>query len=253
MSRVNIANETAAVTLRGNLNLNFIELFKHKPEKFCGYFDNAGDIQLYENSEGFTAIDNFYAIEVANQGKYKFDKDSVAVHDGINVIQPTNIEGSDPGRWILISVGELPSSIPAASITETSEKQFVTAAEKAKYDEYEEQIQSSKGSLFLTLAEIKALTSVPDKLNVVNINNGNLYKFYKDSTSEPDDLNVIKTTEDIIEGRFHVLATGIISIQGTPKDANTPVSINGMKMFDSEYEYISAGDNKWHKISLTRF
>ena len=253
MSRVNIANETNGGVIRGNINLNFIELFKHKPEKFCGFFDNAGDIQLYENSEGFTAIDNFYAIETENQGQYKFDKDSVSVHDGENVIQPTNIEGSDPGRWLLISIGELPSSIPAESITETSAKQFVSAAEKAKYNGYEEQIQSSKGSLFLTIAEIKALNSIPDELNVVNISNGNLYKFHKDSTSEPDDLNIIKTTEDIIEGRFHAIATGLISIQGTPKDANTPVSINGMKMFDSEYEYISAGDNEWHKISITKF
>lgn len=250
MNRETITNETAAVTFRGKLNLNFIELFKHKPEKFCGYFDDAGDLQLYENSEGFEVIDNFYALEVSNKGLYKFDKDSTATHDGTNVIQPTNIEGSNQGRWILISLGELPAEIPAASIVETEEKMFVSAAEKSKYDGYEKQISLNKVALWLTLSEMKNLSSIPDNLQVVNLDNGNLYQYDKSSTSESNDLNSIKPYID--EGRYLLIKTGIISVNGTPEDERTPISINGMKMYDSEYEYISVGDNKWKRIGLEK-
>jgi len=106
--------------------------------------------------------------------------------------------------------------------------------------------------LFLTLVEIKALTDISSKQVVINLDNGNAYTYNTGSTSEPDDLSVIKPTSVSADGRFLILTTGVIAIAGTPESASVPVSINGMRMYDSSYLYISAGTNQWYKSSLER-
>lgn len=100
MKRVVIEDGKNGGVLRGNINLNFLELYKNKAENFCGLFASAIDLQQYENSEGFEGIDGFFCYLPLTEAVYEFDLSSTAVHDGVNVVKPVS-EIERAGRWIL--------------------------------------------------------------------------------------------------------------------------------------------------------
>lgn len=99
MDRVNIENESNAVDFRGNVNLNFLDLYNHKPEKFCGYFFDVAELQAYANSEGFELIDEFYAYVVSLASLFVFSAGNNETHNGTTIIKPTDVE--TVGRWLL--------------------------------------------------------------------------------------------------------------------------------------------------------